>query len=110
MGFIYVASGPLVRSSYRAGDFFAQKIFQNLPASKFSLNGILIRENVRELCLHPNTDVRMVFLGSSKCPTKFFYYSVFLLNAGCVNCGKDTFLERIKWKSLTRIWKCTRLL
>jgi len=25
MGFIYVASGPLVRSSYRAGDFFAQK-------------------------------------------------------------------------------------
>ena len=26
MGFIYVASGPLVRSSYRAGDFFAQKI------------------------------------------------------------------------------------
>ena len=26
MRFIYVASGPLVRSSYRAGDFFAQKI------------------------------------------------------------------------------------
>jgi lipoyl synthase len=26
MGFTYVASGPLVRSSYRAGDFFAQKI------------------------------------------------------------------------------------
>src|SRR4029079_9706548 len=26
MGFIYVASGPLVRSSYRAGDLFAQKI------------------------------------------------------------------------------------
>ena len=26
MGFIYVASGPLVRSSYRAGDFFSQKI------------------------------------------------------------------------------------
>ena len=26
MGFIYVASAPLVRSSYRAGDFFAQKI------------------------------------------------------------------------------------
>jgi lipoyl synthase len=28
MGFIYVVSGPLVRSSYRAGDFFAQK---NMP-------------------------------------------------------------------------------
>ncbi len=26
IGFIYVASGPLVRSSYRAGDFFAQTI------------------------------------------------------------------------------------
>jgi lipoic acid synthetase len=26
MGFIYVASGPLVRSSYKAGDFFAQTI------------------------------------------------------------------------------------
>jgi len=26
MGFLHVASGPLVRSSYRAGDFFAQKI------------------------------------------------------------------------------------
>ncbi len=32
MGFIYVASGPLVRSSYRAGDFFAQKIMPK-PAS-----------------------------------------------------------------------------
>jgi len=26
MGFVYVASGPLVRSSYRAGDFFLEKI------------------------------------------------------------------------------------
>jgi lipoic acid synthetase len=26
MGFVYVASGPLVRSSYRAGEFFLQKI------------------------------------------------------------------------------------
>ena len=32
MGFIYVASGPLVRSSYRAGDFFEQKIIPR-PAS-----------------------------------------------------------------------------
>jgi lipoic acid synthetase len=31
MGFIYVASGPLVRSSYRAGDFFEQKNIQ-IPA------------------------------------------------------------------------------
>jgi lipoic acid synthetase len=26
MGFVYVASGPLVRSSYRAGEFFLEKI------------------------------------------------------------------------------------
>jgi lipoyl synthase len=26
MGFVYVASGPLVRSSYRAGEFFVEKI------------------------------------------------------------------------------------
>ena len=32
MGFIYVASGPLVRSSYRAGDLFAQEIIPK-PAS-----------------------------------------------------------------------------
>ncbi|MFQ5941483.1 MAG: lipoyl synthase [Nitrososphaerales archaeon] len=28
MGFIYVASGPLVRSSYRAGDFFLEKVIK----------------------------------------------------------------------------------
>jgi lipoate synthase len=26
MRFVYVASGPLVRSSYRAGEFFLEKI------------------------------------------------------------------------------------
>jgi lipoyl synthase len=26
MGFLYVASGPLVRSSYKAGEFFAARI------------------------------------------------------------------------------------
>ena len=29
MGFVYVASGPLVRSSYRAGEFFLEKICNN---------------------------------------------------------------------------------
>ena len=28
MGFVYVASGPLVRSSYRAGEFFLEKMIQ----------------------------------------------------------------------------------
>ena len=26
MGFLYVASGPLVRSSYKAGEFFAARL------------------------------------------------------------------------------------
>ena len=29
MGFIYVASGPLVRSSYRAGEFFLEKVIKS---------------------------------------------------------------------------------
>ncbi len=29
MGFVYVASGPLVRSSYRAGEFFVKKKLYN---------------------------------------------------------------------------------
>ncbi len=28
MGFSYVASGPLVRSSYRAGEYFIEKILR----------------------------------------------------------------------------------
>jgi len=28
MGFAYVASGPLVRSSYRAGEFFLEKVIR----------------------------------------------------------------------------------
>jgi lipoic acid synthetase len=26
LGFLYVASGPLVRSSYKAGEFFAERL------------------------------------------------------------------------------------
>ena len=29
MGFLYVASGPLVRSSYRAGEFFMKSLIKN---------------------------------------------------------------------------------
>jgi lipoyl synthase len=29
MGFLYVASGPLVRSSYRAGEYFIKNILKN---------------------------------------------------------------------------------
>ena len=29
MGFLYVASGPLVRSSYKAGEFFLTNVLRN---------------------------------------------------------------------------------
>jgi len=29
LGFLYTASGPLVRSSYKAGEFFIKNIIQN---------------------------------------------------------------------------------
>jgi lipoic acid synthetase len=31
LGFLYVASGPLVRSSYRAGEYFAHKLISRIP-------------------------------------------------------------------------------
>lgn len=33
MGFLYVASGPLVRSSYKAGEFFIASILKNRKTS-----------------------------------------------------------------------------
>jgi lipoic acid synthetase len=35
MGFLYVASGPLVRSSYRAGEYFLEKVIRD----RRNLNG-----------------------------------------------------------------------
>ena len=32
MGFLYTASGPLVRSSYKAGEFFLQNVLRNRMA------------------------------------------------------------------------------
>jgi lipoic acid synthetase len=35
LGFAYVAAGPLVRSSYRAGEFFLEKALrERLPAAE----------------------------------------------------------------------------
>jgi len=34
MGFLYVASGPLVRSSYKAGEFFLQNVLEKRAAAK----------------------------------------------------------------------------
>lgn len=33
MGFLYIISGPLVRSSYRAGEFFIRAIVKNRKSS-----------------------------------------------------------------------------
>jgi lipoic acid synthetase len=38
MGFIYVASGPLVRSSYKAGEYFIQNFLQQERGSRLSLD------------------------------------------------------------------------
>ena len=38
IGFIYVASGPLVRSSYRAGEFFLKNIIKTRRSQKQAIN------------------------------------------------------------------------
>lgn len=37
MGFLYVASGPLVRSSYKAGEFFIKNILNKMQNQSSSL-------------------------------------------------------------------------
>ena len=34
MGFLYVASGPMVRSSYKAGEYFIQNILRDGQGAK----------------------------------------------------------------------------
>lgn len=34
LGFLYVASGPLVRSSYKAGEFFIKEVLQKRQAKQ----------------------------------------------------------------------------
>lgn len=34
MGFLYIISGPLVRSSYRAGEFFIRSLVKNKVSSQ----------------------------------------------------------------------------
>jgi lipoic acid synthetase len=36
MGFLYVASGPLVRSSYRAGEFFMKGVIEKRRQQEMS--------------------------------------------------------------------------
>lgn len=37
MGFLYVASGPLVRSSYKAGEFFMKNVIEKRQQSTTSV-------------------------------------------------------------------------
>ena len=39
MGFLYVASGPLVRSSYRAGELFAARLVRERRAATMDGRG-----------------------------------------------------------------------
>ena len=41
MGFLYVAAGPLVRSSYRAGEFFLEAVIRR------DENNIYAKESIR---------------------------------------------------------------
>lgn len=38
MGFLYVASGPLVRSSYKAGEFFIKNVLKKLKNESIQQN------------------------------------------------------------------------
>lgn len=44
MGFLYVASGPLVRSSYRAGEFFMKGIIERQRAAEAHANSLAANE------------------------------------------------------------------
>ncbi|KAI0307773.1 mitochondrial Lipoyl synthase [Multifurca ochricompacta] len=41
MGFLYVASGPLVRSSYKAGEYFIENVLRNKEVEKSSQNLVI---------------------------------------------------------------------
>lgn len=47
MGFVYVASGPMVRSSYKAGEFFLKTIVEKRRAEGVS-NGVAGATATRE--------------------------------------------------------------
>jgi len=41
MGFLYVASGPLVRSSYRAGEFFMKGVIERQQTEQMKINSVM---------------------------------------------------------------------
>lgn len=47
MGFLYVASGPLVRSSYKAGEFFIENVLRKRRAKLEQQQGVPFTEDVR---------------------------------------------------------------
>ena len=58
MGFAYVASGPLVRSSYKAGEYFIEKILRGEPTNEpfaGKTKGAEAEPEKGERNLHPNS-------------------------------------------------------
>ncbi|KAJ1945825.1 hypothetical protein FBU59_002198 [Linderina macrospora] len=49
LGFVYAASGPLVRSSYKAGEFFISEILRKRSAAKAAQGGESVKENLRDV-------------------------------------------------------------
>lgn len=50
LGFLYTASGPLVRSSYKAGEFFITSILKNRQMAKEQQNNSAAMDNVASSC------------------------------------------------------------
>ena len=49
MGFLYVASGPMVRSSYRAGEFFMENHLKQLEKEKAQKKVVQAMSGMREM-------------------------------------------------------------
>jgi lipoic acid synthetase len=46
MGFLYVASGPLVRSSYKAGEFFIENVLRGKGTVRNAASATVVQEVV----------------------------------------------------------------
>jgi len=49
MGFLYCASGPLVRSSYKAGEAFIENVLKKRAAKRNEIFGAKVAEDTKTL-------------------------------------------------------------
>ena len=54
MGFLYVASGPLVRSSYKAGEFYIENVLRGKGTEKRAKGFIASEESLSGLTKSPS--------------------------------------------------------